>query len=245
MYRLRFAQLRTHSRVFSIAAAIGAGAALLGAAVAIPAYGAPTQPSATSAASAHVPAMIAPVAGVEPRATQAASAAATCVGYATRAGWANNGYFAGDLVTAAAVCVEESAGDAKLFVCDQNGKVVGHGDFTGDPVPCPAGTTSYDRGLWQLNSVAASGTTDACAFNATCNASVAYLASQRGTSFAPWSSYDQDTYARYIDAAQAAVNTLTKGTVTSALLGECLQATSKSGARVVIANCGPGGNIQQ
>lgn len=189
--------------------------------------------------------MIAPVNGTAPQAAQAATAAATCASYATRAGWANNGYYGGDLVTATAICVAESGGDPLVYVCDENGKVVGQGEYAGDPVPCPAGTTSYDRGLWQLNSVAASGTSDSCAFSATCNAGAAYLASQRGTSFAPWSSYDQDVYARYIDAGQSAVSALTKGTVPSALLGECLQAWSKAGARVVIANCGHGGNIQQ
>ena len=246
MRRLSFVRIcskSSRSRISSVVAGISAGAAVVGAALAIPAYasGSPVH----AARSSHGPTMIAPVALAPPPAARAATAAATCASYATRAGWANNGYYAGDLVTAAAVCVAESAGDHLLYVCDENGKVVGHGDFTGDPVPCPAGTTSYDRGLWQLNSVAASGTTDQCAFNATCNAATAYLASQRGTSFAPWSSYDNDTYARYIDAAQAAVKALTGGTVTSALLGECLQATSKAGARVVVANCGPGGNVQQ
>ena len=202
-------------------------------------------PARLSSAS-RGPVLIAPLLGIAPKTVaQAATASSTCVQYATRAGWANNGYFAGDLVTAAAICVAESAGDPKLYVCDENGKVVGHGEFTGDPVKCPAGTTSYDRGLWQLNSVAASGTSDQCAFNPVCNAGVAYLASQRGTSFVPWSSYDQDTYARYIDAAQAAVTNLHSGTVTSALLGECLQAKSTAGAKVVIANCGSGGTTQQ
>jgi hypothetical protein len=93
--------------------------------------------------------------------------------------------------------------------------------------------------------VAASGTSDQCVFNPVCNAGVAYLASQRGTSFSPWSSYDQDTYAKYIDAAQGAVTKLTSGTVTSAMLGECLEAKSTVGAKVVIANCGSGGAIQQ
>ncbi|HEX9064201.1 MAG TPA: ricin-type beta-trefoil lectin domain protein [Streptosporangiaceae bacterium] len=218
--------------------------AALGLALPAAASGSPATPAPTAPA-ARAPAMVAPLAAALPRAAQAAAAASTCARYAAAAGWANNGYFSGDLVTATAVCVAESAGDPLRYVCDENGKVVGQGDYSGDPVPCPAGTTSYDRGLWQLNSVAASGTSDACAFAAACNAGAAYLASQRGTTFAPWSSYDSDAYARYIDAAQSAVTTLTKGAVTSALLGECLQAASKAGARVVVANCGPGGTIQQ
>ncbi len=227
-----------------------AGAAI---AIAVPAYASSTQgasgAAATPTGAAHQPVMIAPVPGIAPRtAAQAATASSTCVRYATRAGWANNGYFAGDLVTAAAVCVAESTGDPNLYVCDNAaGQVVGHGDFgPGKPVKCPAGTTSYDRGLWQLNTAVPGAVGDTCAFNPVCNAATAYLASQRGTDFSPWSSYDQDVYSKFIDPAQTAVTQLTSGTVTSALLGECLvQAKSAAGAKVEIANCGRGASTQQ
>jgi hypothetical protein len=87
---------------------------------------------------------------------------------------------------------------------------------------------------------------DTCAFNPVCNAATAYLASGRGTSFAPWTSYDQDVYTKFIDPAQTAVTQLTSGTVTSAELGECLaQAKSAVGAKVVLANCGAGAAAQQ
>lgn len=194
------------------------------------------------------PAMISPLPAPGPRtAAQAATASQACAQYAVRAGWVNNGYFGGDLVTAIAICVAESTGDPRLYVCDQNGAVVGQGEFVqGQPVDCPAGTTSYDRGLWQLNSVAAAGVSDSCAFNPVCNAGQAYLASGRGTTFAPWSSYDQDVYTPFIDPAQTVVGTLTSGTVTSAMLGECLaQSKSAAGAKVVVANCGSGGTSQQ
>jgi len=193
-------------------------------------------------------ASVAPVAASGPATPALArSAADTCVLYAARAGWANNGYYSGDLVTAAAICVAESTGNPLLYVCDDNGTVVGQGNYvSGEPVDCPAGTTSYDRGLWQLNSVNASGVSDSCAFSAVCNAGQAYLLSQRGTDFEPWSSYDQDTYAQFIDPAQAAVDALTSGTVTGAELGECLvQAKSAVNAKVEIANCGSGAATQQ
>ncbi len=195
------------------------------------------------------PAMISPLLGIAPKtAAQAATASSTCARYATGAGWAGNGYFAGDLVTAAAICVAESTGDPKLYVCDNAaGQVVGHGDFvSGQPVKCPAGTVSYDRGLWQLNTAVPGAVSDSCAFNPVCNAKTAYLASGRGTSFAPWSSYDQDVYTPFIDPAQTAVTRLTAGTVTSALLGECLvRAKQAVGGKVVIANCGSGAANQQ
>jgi Ricin-type beta-trefoil lectin domain/Lysozyme like domain len=229
----------------SVLAKIGVPIAALAAALAVPAYAA--GPHGHGAPHGVRPGLIAPLAGPgRMSAPQAATAAATCTRYATRAGWAGNGYYAGDLVTAAAVCAAESHGDPRRYACDENGKVIKTGDYVpGEPVPCPAGTTSYDRGLWQLNSVAASGTSDACAFNPVCDAAAAYLYSARGTTFGPWASYDNDTYSSGIDAAQAAVRNLHAGTVTSAMLGECLQAASKAGARVVIANCGPGGTIQQ
>ncbi len=207
----------------------------------------PPAPERRGAAPAN-PALISPLLGIAPTsAAAAATASATCVRFGTGAGWANNGYFAGDLVTAAAICVAESTGDPKLYVCDNAaGQVVGHGDFgPHNPVNCPAGTVSYDRGLWQLNTAVPGAVSDTCAFDPACNAKAAYLASGRGTSFAPWSSYDQDVYTSFIDPAQTAVTHLTTGTVTSALLGECLQPTSKAGAKVVVANCGAGGSVQQ
>src|SRR6266851_324702 len=255
----RTKRLRVFREQLSLIVKIVTLIAVTGFAIAVPAHAAgahrsapgPARPAADPGpgVALHGPGLIAPLTGISPRTTaQAATASSTCVRYATRAGWANNGYFAGDLVTAAAICAAESAGDPKLYVCDNAaGKAVGHGDFVqGQPVKCPQGTVSYDRGLWQLNSSAASGTSDACALNPVCNAGVAYLASGRGTTFAPWSSYDQDVYTPSIDPAQTAVTHQSAGTVTSALLGECLvQSRQAVGAKVVIANCGSGAASQQ
>jgi Ricin-type beta-trefoil lectin domain/Lysozyme like domain len=241
--------LRWFRDQLSLVVKIAVPVAAVGLAIAVPAEAASTgspsaKPAPTTVQAARGPVMIAPLAAHGPSSpAQLSTAAATCVRYATRAGWANNGYYAGDLVTAAAICVAESAGDPKLIVCDKNGVVDGSGDYPG--FTCPSDATSYDRGLWQLNSVFASDVSNQCAFSPVCNAGRAYLKSGRGTSFSPWSSYDQDVYAKYIDAAQTAVTNLHSGTVTSALLGECLQATSSVGAKVVIANCGSGGTIQQ
>jgi hypothetical protein len=178
----------------------------------------------------------------------AGKAVSTCVRYAARAGWPNNGYFAGDLVTAATICVAESRGDPHLIVCDDaNGNSPGQGDWPKFTCPEPQ-TVSWDRGLWQLNNAFAKNTNDKCAFNPVCNAGQAYWRySGRGISFAPWSSYDNQTYARpYLDLVQAAVTKLTFGTVTSALLGECLaQSKEAAGAKVDIVNCGSGAANQQ
>src|SRR5215831_1181044 len=101
--------------------------AAVGLAVALPARAASAPQSAPAAhAPSQTTPMIAPLAApASARPADVAKAAATCVRYATKAGWANNGYYAGDLVTAAAVCGGESAGDPKLYVCDKNGNAVG------------------------------------------------------------------------------------------------------------------------
>src|SRR5258706_3713942 len=123
--------------------------AVSGSAIAVPAYAAGAHPSAPGPArpaadarpgvALHGPGLIAPLTGISPRtAAQAATASSTCVRYATQAGWANNGYFAGDLVTAGAICPAQNAGDPKLFVCD-NAAGEGGGDrhfFQSPPVHC-------------------------------------------------------------------------------------------------------------
>src|SRR5258707_12955866 len=138
--------------------------AVTGFAIAVPAYAAgahssapgPARPAADArpGLALYGPGLIAPLTGISPRtAAQAATASSTCVRYATRAGWANNGYFAGDLVTAAAICAAESAGDPKLYVCvNAAGKAVGHGDFVqGQPVKCTEGTEAYDPSHCQMD----------------------------------------------------------------------------------------------
>jgi hypothetical protein len=167
-------------------------------------------------------------------AAQTASAAQTCASYATAAGWANNG----SLVTASAVCVGESGGRPAVYYCNATGQ-----DGVYPPVTCPG---IYDRGLWQLDSAGQSGTSDACAFAAQCNANAAYTVSARGTNFAPWAVYTSGDYATYVSAAKQAVAALQSGTVASAVLGACLaRGQYAENAPVVIGSCGTGVRQQQ
>jgi hypothetical protein len=162
------------------------------------------------------------------------SAAQTCASYATAAGWANNG----SLVTASAVCMAESGGQASIYYCHATGQ-----DRDYPPVHCSG---IYDRGLWQLDSAGQSGTTDACAFAAQCNADVAYRVSDRGTSFAPWGVYGSGVYTRYVGDAHAAVDALASGTVASGVLGVCLaRGQSAVNAPVIVGECGTGASQQQ
>ncbi len=224
--------------MLAVAAAGAAGVTAVMPALASGTHRAPARPAARALAGRV--ALVAPLAfGGHLSRAAVGKATSTCVFYAAKAGWANNGYYAGDLVTAATVCVAESGGDPHLIVCDDgHGNITGQGDWPA--FKCPSGPgDSYDRGLWQLNSVYDKQVSDKCAFDPVCNAGQAYLASGLGISFAPWSSYDQQTYARpFLDLVQAAVTKLANGTVTSALLGECLSAGRH--ARVVVANCGTG-----
>lgn len=228
-------------------AAAVAAAGVTGAAVVVPALASSTHGPVVRPAEGGM-ALIAPTAArgrLSPAAT--GKAVSTCAFYAAKAGWPNNGYFGGDLVTAATICVAESRGDPHLIVCNGKtpGSITGQGDWPKFRCPEPQ-TISWDRGLWQLNSVHARKTIDKCAFDPVCNAGAAYLDSGRGISFAPWSSYDTQAYKVYLDLVQAAVTKLTHGTVTNALLGECLaQSRPAAGAKVDVVNCGSGAANQQ
>jgi hypothetical protein len=204
----------------------------------------PAPPPAASPAPApprpaHV-ASLAPAGAAGPlSANQVLQAATACAGRAAAAGWANNGVYGGNLVTAVAVCVAESGGQPKIFHCDTTGAI---GYYP--PVNCSSG--SYDRGLWQLNSQYQAATADSCAFSAQCNANAAYRISDSGISFSPWAVYNSDSYARYLDDAQAAVSALAKGAVASGVFGVCLaSAHHAAGAAAVVGRCSRNTGPQQ
>jgi len=214
--------------VVRLAAVAAVSLILVGAAAATGASDAPAPP----VARVHL-ASLAPHGAAGPMTFQQISTAAeTCAGYAAAAGWANNGNYGGNLVTATAVCVAESGGNATIYYCDGNGTV-----GTYPPVTCPGG--SYDRGLWQVNSKAWPKVTDACAFQPTCNANAAYAISAEGATFSPWAVYDGTGYTRYLGAAQTAVNGLTSGALVSAAFGVCAtRSGTADGAAVVVGSCG-------
>lgn len=207
------------------------GLALAGGAAA--AGGGPAHPStAPSPPLSHV-ASLAPRGASGPlRQGQVLRAARVCASHAAAAGWANNGFYGGSLVSATAVCIAESGGQPRIYHCDATGSI---GYYP--PVTCKSG--SYDRGLWQLNSHYQSNVPDSCAFRAQCNANAAYRISAEGTSFSPWAVYDSDFYAAYLAGAQAAVSGLTTGAVASGVFGVCLgRSQLAAGAAVVVGSCG-------
>ena len=170
-------------------------------------------------------------------ARQAASAAQSCAGYATYAGFTNNATN-DELVTASAICVAESGGQPTVYYCNPTGQ-----DGYYPPVSCSG---MYDRGLWQIDNQAWTSISDTCAFTAKCNADGAYTISQRGASFSPWATYTSGTYSNYLTAAQSAVRALRGGTLPSGVAGVCLsRAGYAQNALAITSTCGSGTGRQQ
>jgi hypothetical protein len=104
-----------------------------------------TRRPASRASASPLTASAALIAAVGRRGTLAPAATGkavkNCTYYAARAGWPDNGYYGGDLVTAAAICVAESAGNPNLIVCDTKaGAITGQGNYP--HYTCPKGTYS-------------------------------------------------------------------------------------------------------
>jgi Lysozyme like domain len=65
---------------------------------------------------------------------------------------------------------------------------------------------SRDRGLWQINDYWHPDVSDACAYDAVCNAQAMARISSRGTNWTPWSTFNSGAYQSHMTAAQLAVN---------------------------------------
>lgn len=80
-----------------------------------------------------------------------------------------------------------------------------------NPGPRPGTVASRDRGLWQINDYYHPDVSDACAFNAECNAQAMFRISNGGTNWHPWSTFNSGAFYRYLAAAQLAVHLLQEG----------------------------------
>lgn len=194
----------------------------------------------STAGPAGQPGVIAAGLNIQLSPAEVSAAASRCAAWASRAGFADNGYVGGSLVTAIAVAIGESGcNPAACF------------DDTTSRECTPAGTRgshdSIDRGVWQVNSAAWKNVSNSCAYRGLCNARVAYAkVSADGSYFGPWTVYLTGHFTRFLWIAQQAVNALRAGTITSALIGSCAAyAADSEGARVQLANCGSGASDQQ
>lgn len=87
----------------------------------------------------------------------------------------------GDPQTAVAVALAESGGDPAA-----------------KSAPNADQWRSIDRGLWQINDHWHPEVTDACAYDAACNARAAYAISNGWTDFSPWSTYQSGGYQQFM-----------------------------------------------
>jgi hypothetical protein len=170
---------------------------------------------------------------------QVSAAAGRCAAWASRAGFANNGYVGGSLTTAIAVAIGESGCNPAACYDDTTGQEC-------TPASTSGSHDSIDRGVWQINGRAWPHVSNSCAFRGLCNAKVAYgQVSADGSFFGPWTVYLTDHYAQFVWAAQQAVNALRGGTITSGLLGSCAADADSPGSQVRLATCGSGSASQQ
>lgn len=97
------------------------------------------------------------------------------------------------LVTIVAIAMAESSCNPKAFHRND------------DVAALDTCTDSIDRGLHQVNTCAHPGVGDDCAYDAQCNADVAYTMSAAGTVWTPWVAYTGGSYRTFVDDARAAV----------------------------------------
>lgn len=190
-------------------------------------------PHAPASHAAAKPATLNRGDGVSPAAIPMA-AVDTCADDAYKAGIPYNksvgGYPA--IVVAVAVALAESS-------CNPDAQNV-NGPTSG----CPNGST--DRGLWQINNCYHSNVSDACAYNAMCNAIAAYQISDGGTDWEPWSTYGSGVYKNYISDAESAISGLTV-TLYNQNTNRCLaadQAATSNGSPIFQWGC-ESGNVYE
>ena len=162
-------------------------------------------PSASAPASALPPASEGPGLLPPPRRI-AYTNAQVCGAVAAKGGFSYNTFISTNagsypiIVVAVAVALAESGCQYNVYLCDPS---LARGYYP--PVSCPAGTGSYDRGLWQINSYYHSDVSDACAFQVQCNAAAAFLISGKGRNWSPWVPYNSGAWASYISLAEQSV----------------------------------------
>lgn len=155
--------------------------------------------------SASAPASVGPGVRPAPR-TIALSNAQVCGAVAAKAGFSYNNYISTNagsypvIVVAVAVALAESGCQWNIYLCNPS---LAYG--YNPPVSCPYGTTSYDRGLWQINSYYHNEVPDSCAFQVQCNTAAAFNISNKGHNWSAWTSYSSGSWANYISIAEQAV----------------------------------------
>jgi len=201
--------------------------------------GAATAPDSRAAVKAHAgepvptvpssgkPASVGPGILPAPGAVPAA-AMDVCAEVAFKAGFPLDSYVSTSIgwvrkiVIAVAVALAESSCNSSIYLCNPSLQT---GIYP--PVNCPSGTTSEDRGLWQINSYYHSNVSDACAFTGQCNADAAWSISTGGSNWSPWTTYTSGAWANYAGYARSAIGRLTV-TLINQGTGKCLAADAQA-----------------
>lgn len=149
------------------------------------------------------------------------AAAVTCAKVAAKAGFSYTSN------------VSTSAGNVRQIVV---AVAVALAESSCNPSATGQNSGSVDRGLWQINSYYHSEVSDACAYQAQCNADAAWNISNHGSSWSPWSTYNSGVWTNYLDTARSAITGFSFQ-LKNRGAGTCLDAIS--------SNTGNGGRIAQ
>jgi hypothetical protein len=195
---------------FKRSKAVGAAAALvLSAALALAANVSPAAAQTHPVPSATRPAAVGPGLPLNPAVTVAE--AQVCARAAAKAGFSFNSYISTNDGSYPVIVVAVAVGAAESY-CNPNFYLCNPSDASGNypPINCPSGTTSVDRGLWAINSYYHSNVSDACAFQAQCNADAAFIdISDKGYDWSMWDTYENLLWTNYISVAEQAIESFT------------------------------------
>lgn len=101
------------------------------------------------------------------------------------------GFTGAGLTLAVAIALAESGGDTEASL------------FNDPTSSCPDGST--DRGLWQINDCWHSEFTDDVCYDALGCARAAYVISNHGGDWSPWTTYKTESYKQFMPRAEVAV----------------------------------------
>ncbi len=162
-----------------------------------------------------------------------AAAIDTCLKVAAKAGFSYTGTVntshgpVRQIVVAVAVAMAESSCNPNAVYTNSNG--------------------CRDRGLWQIDDCAHPDVSNACAFQAQCNADGAWRISNHGSNWTAWSTYNHGDWATYLDTARGAVSGFTV-MLTNPGTGTCLDADAsdvRNGGKIFQWTCSAGDSHQQ
>src|SRR5215470_18395732 len=184
---------RSAARTLGGVAAVAALTGLVTAATPSASAARPPVPSASAPAPASEgPGLLPPPHSIAYTNAQVCGAVAAKGGFSYTTDISTNAGSYPVIVVAVAVALAESGCQYNIYLCNPS---LAAGYYP--PVSCPAGTGSYDRGLWQINSYYHGDVSDACAFQVQCNAAAAFIISGKGRNWSAW--------ARYISLAEQSV----------------------------------------